>query len=84
MKQKDLALFLVVGIVSIIFSVVLSNYLITPAKSKTQKAEVVEAITASFDTPPQDSPYFNKDSINPTQLIIIGGSPNDKPFQATN
>lgn len=84
MKQKDIALFAVVGIFSAIISVLLSNFLITPASNKQQKAEIVEAITSDFPTPASDSPYFNKDSINPTQLIQIGDSPNDKPFKATN
>jgi hypothetical protein len=84
MKQKDLALFIVIGTVSLIFSVLISNYLITPSKGKVQKAEKVEAIVAEFPTPASDSAYFNKDSINPTKLIIIGDSPNDKPFSNGN
>lgn len=84
MKQKDIALFAVIGIVSLVISVLISNYLITPSKGKILQAEKVEAISSDFATPATDSTYFNKDSINPTKLIIIGDSPNDKPFNNGN
>lgn len=80
MKQKDIALFLVVAIFSAVFSVLLSNFLITPAESKKQTAEVVGAISAEFQTPTADNKYFNKDSINPTKLIQIGDSTTPVPF----
>lgn len=80
MKQKDIALFLVVGIFSAVISVLLSNYLITPDRIKKQKAEVVTAITTEFNIPEADNKFFNKDSVNPTKLIQIGDSTNDSPF----
>ncbi len=79
MKQKDIALIVVAGIVSAIISVVLSNLLIAPQKNRQQKAEVVDAITTDFKLP--DPKYFNKNtSINPTQRITIGDSGNNAPF----
>jgi predicted RND superfamily exporter protein len=84
MKQKDIALFLVVGIFSAVISVFMSGLLITPKKDKIQKAEKVEAITASFDAPANNDKYFNKDAINPTKLIQIGDNSNNKPFNGTS
>ncbi len=79
MKQNDWALILVVVIISGAASTLLSNYLINPAKSRTEKVEVVEKITSDFTTP--STKYFNKDSINPTKIIDIGPTANPKPFQ---
>jgi hypothetical protein len=84
MKQKDIALFVVVAIVSGVLSVLLSGILITPKKDKVQKAEIVDPISAEFNTPPQDSKYFNKDSVNPTKLIQIGDNTNQVPFNGSS
>ncbi len=83
MKQKDIALFVVVAIVSAVTSVLLSGLLITPKKDKVQKAEVVDPISAEFNTPPADSKYFNKNSVNPTKLIQIGDNSNNVPFNGS-
>lgn len=80
MKQKDLALIIVAGVFSAIFSVVLSNYFITPNKIKQQQAEVVDPISSTFDVPSSDNKYFNKNAVNPTKLIQIGDSTNKTPF----
>jgi len=84
MKQKDLALFGVVAIVSAVFSVILSGVLITPPKDKNQKAEVVSLITNDFPTPGPNDKFFNKNSINPTKQIQIGDNTNTKPFNGAN
>ena len=79
MKQKDIALFAVVGIVSVVFSVVLSNFLLTPSENKVQKAEVVEKMSTKFDPPVSSDKYFNKEAINPTIRIEIGDNSNPQP-----
>ena len=84
MKQKDLALFAVIGIVSAVFSVILSSVLITPPKDKNQKVEVVAPFSNQFKTPASNDKFFNKNSINPTKQIQIGENPNDKPFNGAN
>jgi hypothetical protein len=84
MKQKDIALFGVVAIVSAVFSVILSGVLITPPKDKNQKAEVVSLITNDFPTPGPNDKFFNKNSINPTKQIQIGDNTNTKPFNGAN
>jgi hypothetical protein len=84
MKQKDIALFGIVAIVSAVFSVILSGVLITPPKDKNQKAEVVSLITNDFPTPGPNDKFFNKNSINPTKQIQIGDNTNTKPFNGAN
>jgi len=77
MKQKDIALIIIIVFVSGVASFLVSNWLFGSDKH-TQKVETVEAITADFPTP--DQKYFNNQSIDPTQLIQIGQSTNPNPF----
>lgn len=83
MKQKDIAMFAVIAIVSAVISVLLSGILITPKKDKIQKAEVVEPISAKFETPSKSDQFFNKNSINPTKLIEIGDNSNPNLFNGS-
>lgn len=80
MKQKDISVIVVIVIVSVVMSVLLSSKLIATPKNRQQKVEVVEKITSTFNRP--DAKYFNKDSVNATQTIQIGGDPNTKPFNS--
>jgi hypothetical protein len=77
-KQKDIALILVISFVSLIFGVVASNLLFNTKNSKKLKADVVTAITSDFKEP--DKKYFNSNSVDPTQIIRIGENANQKPF----
>jgi hypothetical protein len=78
MKQKDIVLFVVVGIVSAIFAVLLSRLVIGTPESEPMTAEIVEPIVADFQQP--DDRYFNTDAVNPTQLIEIKDQSNNRPF----
>lgn len=78
MKQKDIALIIVVVVVSAIMSLLLSNVLISAPDKRQEKVEIVEPITADFKQ--ADPRYFNSNSIDPTQIIRIGDSNNNKPF----
>ncbi len=82
MKQKDMLLIVVVAIVAGVFSLLLSNVLISSPKNRKEKVEIVEAITSDFQEP--DKKYFNANSIDPTKLIQIGDSTNPQPFNGTN
>ena len=82
MKQKDILLVVVVIIVSAVMSVVLSNMLISSPKNRQQKVEVVGPISPDFAQP--DQKYFNSNSVDPTQLIQIGGNSNTQPFNGSN
>jgi hypothetical protein len=79
MKQKDIAVIIIVAFVSAIASFVVSNKLFVTASNRQQKAEKVDPITASFQTPSKK--YFNSNSIDPTQSSIIGDSANQDPFK---
>jgi hypothetical protein len=81
MKEKDVALIIVIAFVSAIISLVVSRLLFTTPQNQQQHVEVVPAITASFPNP--DSRYFNSSSIDPTQLIQIGNNNNTNPFNGS-
>jgi len=81
MKQKDIAIIVVVVFVSGVLSYFISNALFNSSESLQTEVEVVQPITADFPEP--DTRYFNKDSVNPTQTITIGDGQNQEPFQAT-
>jgi len=78
MKQKDITVIVFIVIISTVISFILSNAVISSPKNRQQKVEVVEAISPNFNRP--DAKYFNKDSVNATQKVQIGGDPNTKPF----
>lgn len=83
MKQKDIVLIIVVVFISGVFSLVLSNYLFSSPRNRQEKVEVVEPITAEFDTPEKDDKYFNAQAIDPTQIIRIGDNNNQQPFNTS-
>lgn len=78
MKQKDWTVIIVAVVGGGIISILLSNVIISPPKSRTVKVEVVEKITSDFILPSKE--YFNKDAINSTKIITIGTPTNPKPF----
>ncbi|MGF7228511.1 MAG: hypothetical protein ACQR33_00815 [Candidatus Saccharibacteria bacterium] len=82
MKQKDIALIIIIVFISGIASFFISNLLFASPSNRQQKVEVVEAITPDFPTP--SSKYFNNQSIDPTQLIQIGNSTNPDPFNGAS
>lgn len=78
MKQKDIALILVIVIISGLISFLASRWIFAKPADRQQKAEVVDVITSDFTEP--NSKYFNANAFNPTQLIQIGNSTNPNPF----
>jgi hypothetical protein len=81
-KQKDIALILVIVFMSGLLSFLASRWIFARPVDKVQTAEVVDVITSEFPLP--DSRYFNPNSVNPTQLIQIGSSTNPNPFGGTS
>lgn len=81
MKKKDLPLIIVVAAVSAVFSLLLSNVLISSPKNRKQQVEVVSPITNDFQQ--VDQKYFNANSVDPTQLIQIGDNNNQQPFNGS-
>jgi ABC-type phosphate/phosphonate transport system permease subunit len=78
MKQKDVALIIVIAFVSAVLSIILSN-LLFGSKSRNLKAEQVDKISSQFIQP--DKKYFNADAFDPTRTIRIGDGSNSTPFQ---
>lgn len=78
MKQKDIALIIIIVAISSLLSFFISNKFISSPKHD-EKAATVEPITADFKEPSKK--YFNESSINPTQIIRIEGEQNPNPFQ---
>lgn len=78
MKQKDVALIVLIAALAAFVSFFLSRMLFQSGDKREQKAEIVDVITTDFTTPSGE--YFNSKSINPTQLIKIGDSNNENPF----
>lgn len=78
MKQKDLALIMIVVIVSGMLSFFISQKIFSSGQKRQLQAEQVDPISTTFDRP--SSKYFNAQSINPTQTIQIGDGVNNTPF----
>jgi len=82
MKQKDYALILVIIFFSGIVSFILSNKIFVTPSNRQQQVQTVGVIDSSFVKP--NEKYFNKDSIDPSQLIQIGANNNTNPFNSKN
>jgi hypothetical protein len=78
MKKKDIALLVAVGLFAASMSVLVSQVFIKSGENRQMEAQVVQTITTDFQKP--DERVFNKDAINPTQLIQIGNNSNNDPF----
>lgn len=78
MKQKDVALIVLIAGIAAIASIFLSRMVFESGGKRQQKAEIVDAISTDFQTP--DNRYFNSSAVDPTQLIQIGSNSNSNPF----
>jgi hypothetical protein len=81
MKQKDILTIVAAVIASVIVSLLVSSKVFAPPKDRMQQVEVIPSISSNFNLP--DSKYFNSGSIDPTQLIQIGGNNTSNPFSAS-
>lgn len=79
MKQKDIAIIIVVVFFSGLISYFVSRAIFASPDSLETKVEVVQPITADFPEP--DTRYFNDNSVNPTLTITIGEGQNQQPFE---
>jgi len=82
MKQKDIALYIVVAFISALTAFFISSRLIVSPSDRQRKVEVIEAISSDFNAPSET--YFNDQSINPTQNSTAGQSTNETPFNSTS
>jgi hypothetical protein len=78
MKQKDIAVIIVIVFASIVVSLFVSKAIFTSPKDRQQQVVTVQSIKSDFPRP--DSHYFNNNAFDPTQLITIGQNSNPNPF----
>lgn len=81
MKQKDIALIIVIAAISGVISFVVSDSFFGKPSAHQQHAEVVSQIDPQFNLP--DSTYFNSNAIDPTQLFQLGNTNNPNPFSGS-
>lgn len=87
MKRKDLTIIIATALVAALFSFVISGALFGSPQKNPIKVPVVQKIDPTFPQVQTDTRYtsfYNKNSLNPTQLIQIGGSSNSKPFEGNS
>ncbi len=82
MKQKDIALILIIIVVSAAISLFVSNSVFSSPKNRQQSVQVVQVITTDF--PSADSRYFNSNAFDPAKLITIGQNSNSNPFSGSS
>lgn len=78
MKQKDVALIIIIIAFSGIISLLISTKIFVTPSNRQQQVQTVDVIDSSFQKPSEK--YFNKDSIDPVQLVQIGDNNNQNPF----
>ena len=81
MKQKDIALIVVIVFVSVIASLFVSRLIFVKPANRQQKVEVVQPISPDITKP--DSAYFNTNAFDPTQPITISQNANPDPFSGS-
>lgn len=80
MKQSDIAMVILVASLTLLVSFVIGGRLINSPNVRTTEVERVVSISADFPVP-DTTTIFNEDAINPTQLIQIGNSNTEQPFE---
>ena len=82
MKQKDIALIIIIAALSAVISFVVSGKVFVTPNNRQQQVQKTDAINTSFVLP--DEKYFNTESINPAQTIQLGSNSNPNPFNGTS
>ncbi len=80
MKQKDIALIIVIVFISAVISFFVSKAIFGSPQNRQQTAEVVQPITSDFPKP--DTRYFNDQAFDPTKVITIDQNANPNPFSS--
>jgi hypothetical protein len=82
MKNTDIAAVILIASLSMLAAYFIADAVIGRPNSESVKVKTVDSITADVQTP--DSSVFNKDAINPTVEVIIGGQSSGSSDQATS
>ena len=83
MKQKDIAVIILVAFAAGIVSFIVARVVFKPPQGSTQ-VPVVTAIDPNFPDVKNDSKYnsiFNAKALDPTQPVQIGNNNNNVPFR---
>ncbi|MBI4034739.1 hypothetical protein HY380_02465 [Candidatus Saccharibacteria bacterium] len=83
MKRKDLTLIIIIGLAAAIFSWVIAGFIFRQPASRSAEVPVVPLISTDFPDVKNDPAYnffLNKQALDPTQPVHIGGSNNSNPF----
>jgi hypothetical protein len=72
MKNTDIAALIFIASLSVLAAYFIANAVIGSPSEQNVKVKTVEAISENVEKP--DSTVFNKDAINPTVEVIIGGT----------
>lgn len=78
MKQKDIAIILVVIVVSGVVSFFAGRFFFNKPQNRQVQAEIVDVISTEFTRP--STKYFNEKSIDPAEQVFIGQGANATPF----
>lgn len=71
MKRTDMAALIFIASLSVLVAYFVAGAVIGKPSSESIKVKTVTPITADVDQP--DPSIFNKDAINPTVEVVIGG-----------
>lgn len=76
MKKTDIAMIILIASVAVIGAFFVGNSLpfLKPSEEGV-KVKTIDPITAEIEEP--DPEVFNKDAINPTVEVVVGGNGND-------
>ncbi len=72
MKKSDIAMIILIASISMLVSYFVAKAVIGDTQDQSVKVKTTEPITAEITEP--DKTVFNKDAINPTVEVIIGGN----------
>lgn len=81
MKQKDIALIIIIVFISAIISLFVSKLIFVSPANRQQQVQVVQPITSTFPQP--DTTYFNSNAFDPTQPINVTPNTNPDPFSSS-
>jgi hypothetical protein len=81
MKQKDIALVILIAGFSAVVSYTASHFLFVTPKNRQQQVAIVDPINTEFTTP--NPKFFNNQSIDPAKLIEVGDNNNSNPFNGS-
>lgn len=80
MKQSDIAMVILVASLTLVVSFVVGGRLINSPSNRSTEVERVVSISPDFPSPDTEK-VFSANAINPTQLIQIGNTNTNKPFE---